>query len=202
MCSACLAGDSVEVSLKNKISDDNRINTVIALRMDSLFKVLSEEEGFNGNVLVAKEGKIIYEHSFGYADLRERTPLDIKSIFEIGSVTKQFTAMAIMILHDEGKLRERELPLRPRFDLVEVEAQQRLLRFGQIQKVHLPGQVGRPRHLQRLPLLRQQQFLQQLQVPGRLAIHERPLRHVDGILDVTIRRFRAGTPRGGNPRRG
>jgi CubicO group peptidase (beta-lactamase class C family) len=76
----------------------------IALRMDSLFQVLSAREGFNGNVLIAKAGKVIYKKTFGYADLKLKTPLNIKSVFQIGSITKQFTAMAIMMLHDEGKL--------------------------------------------------------------------------------------------------
>jgi len=75
-----------------------------AVRMDSLFKVFSAQEGFNGNVLIAKEGKVIYKKSFGYADLKAKTLLNIKSVFQIGSITKQFTAMAIMMLHDEGKL--------------------------------------------------------------------------------------------------
>jgi CubicO group peptidase (beta-lactamase class C family) len=80
-------------------------NTIIAFRMDSLFQLLSDKDGFNGNVLIAKEGEIIYEKTFGYADLDEKIPLNINSVFEIGSITKQFTATAIMILHDEGKLK-------------------------------------------------------------------------------------------------
>jgi CubicO group peptidase (beta-lactamase class C family) len=87
---------------KTLFSDQS--STEIALRMDSLFQVLSTQQGFNGNVLVAQEGKVIYKKTFGYADLKEKTPLNIESVFEIGSITKQFTAMAIMILHDEGKL--------------------------------------------------------------------------------------------------
>ena len=47
---------------------------------------------------------MIYENAFGYADLKEKTPLNIESTFQLASITKQFTAMAIMMLHDEGKL--------------------------------------------------------------------------------------------------
>jgi CubicO group peptidase (beta-lactamase class C family) len=76
----------------------------IAERYDSLFHFLSARRGFNGNVLVSTEGNIVYENSFGYSDYRRRIPLSLRSAFEIASVTKQFTAMAVMILHDEGKI--------------------------------------------------------------------------------------------------
>lgn len=77
---------------------------LVAERLDSLFHLFSTQKGFNGNVLISKGGKILYEHSFGYSDLRKKIPLNINSTFQIASVSKQFTAMAIMMLHDEGKL--------------------------------------------------------------------------------------------------
>jgi CubicO group peptidase (beta-lactamase class C family) len=78
----------------------SQASSEVALRMDSLFQVFSAQEGFNGYVLIAKEGKVIHKKTFGYADLRAKTLLNIKSVFQVGSITKQFTAMAIM-LHDE-----------------------------------------------------------------------------------------------------
>lgn len=77
---------------------------IVAERLDSLFHLFSTQKGFNGNVLISKGGKILYEHAFGYSDLRKKTPLNINSSFQIASVSKQFTAMAIMMLHDEGKI--------------------------------------------------------------------------------------------------
>ena len=76
----------------------------IAERFDSLFHVLSKRRGFNGNVLVSTDSNIVYENSFGYSDYRNRKRLSIGSAFEIASVSKQFTAMAVMMLHDEGKI--------------------------------------------------------------------------------------------------
>jgi len=60
--------------------------------------------GFSGNVLLAKNGKIFYRKSFGYADERAGKKLDDNSAFDCGSVTKQFTAMGILILKDRAKL--------------------------------------------------------------------------------------------------
>lgn len=59
---------------------------------------------FSGNVLVAKNGKIIYEKSFGFANREWKIPNGINSKFQIGSITKQFTAACILKLADEGKL--------------------------------------------------------------------------------------------------
>jgi CubicO group peptidase (beta-lactamase class C family) len=59
---------------------------------------------FNGNTMVIKKGKIIYQQSFGYADYDSKRPLNDSSVFELASVTKQFTAMGIMICKERGLL--------------------------------------------------------------------------------------------------
>ena len=76
-----------------------------AVKLDSLFQMFSSKSGFNGNVLVSQYGEVLYKHSFGYSDLKAKTPLMLESTFQIASVTKQFTAMAIMMLYEEGKLK-------------------------------------------------------------------------------------------------
>ncbi len=60
--------------------------------------------GFNGNVLVSKNGNIIYKRSFGYADYDARLALDDNTMFDCGSVTKEFTAMGILLLKDQGRI--------------------------------------------------------------------------------------------------
>jgi CubicO group peptidase (beta-lactamase class C family) len=72
-------------------------------KIDSLMNTLFSTHDFNGNVLVAEKGKILYSHSFGFANEKTKE-LTVNSIFETGSVSKQFTAMAIMILKEKGKL--------------------------------------------------------------------------------------------------
>ncbi len=75
-----------------------------AARFDSLFNEAFQKDEFNGNVLVAENGKVIYQRSFGLADWKTGAKLNNESIFELASVSKQFTAMGIMILANEGKL--------------------------------------------------------------------------------------------------
>jgi CubicO group peptidase (beta-lactamase class C family) len=59
---------------------------------------------FNGNVLIAKGGHPIYEQSLGWADFNTRRPLNDSSVFELASLSKQFTAMGIVILKEKNKL--------------------------------------------------------------------------------------------------
>ena len=59
---------------------------------------------FNGNILVAEKGKPIYQQSLGYADYNNKRMLNDSSVFELASVSKQFTAMGIMILKDRKLL--------------------------------------------------------------------------------------------------
>lgn len=68
--------------------------------MQAAFKM-----GFSGNVLVAKKGKVVYQKAFGYSNLDTKTPLDNNSVFCVASVSKQFTAMAIMLLAEQKKLK-------------------------------------------------------------------------------------------------
>lgn len=73
--------------------------------IDEFMMNLHRRSGFNGNVLVAKNGKIIYEKAIGWADHLHRDSLEINSVFELASVSKPFTSTAIMMLVEEGKIR-------------------------------------------------------------------------------------------------
>jgi CubicO group peptidase (beta-lactamase class C family) len=59
---------------------------------------------FNGNILVAKNGNIIYGQALGYADFNTKRLLNDSSVFELASLSKQFTAMGIMICKEKGLL--------------------------------------------------------------------------------------------------
>lgn len=72
--------------------------------LHTLFDSLGKSGGFNGCVLVADSGKIIFENSYGIADFEHKIPMNVNTGFELASVSKQFTAMAIMQLHNQGKL--------------------------------------------------------------------------------------------------
>ncbi|HFK5566984.1 TPA: serine hydrolase domain-containing protein [Elizabethkingia anophelis] len=73
-------------------------------KLDSLFTSLYAAKEFNGNVLVAEKGKVIYEKSFGLANEKTKQKLDKNTVYELASVSKQFTAMGIVQLEKEGKL--------------------------------------------------------------------------------------------------
>lgn len=75
-----------------------------AKQIDNLLNSLFSAKKINGNFLIAEKGKVIYKKSFGIANEETKQPLNENSIFEIASVSKQFTAMAIMMLNEKGKL--------------------------------------------------------------------------------------------------
>ncbi|HLA95343.1 MAG TPA: serine hydrolase domain-containing protein [Pyrinomonadaceae bacterium] len=60
--------------------------------------------GFSGALLVAKDGKVLVESELGLADRVRKIPVKVDTLFDVGSVTKQFTAAAIMALESDGKL--------------------------------------------------------------------------------------------------
>jgi CubicO group peptidase (beta-lactamase class C family) len=60
--------------------------------------------GFSGAVLLAKDGNVLLSRGYGLADREAGTPVTPETVFDIGSITKQFTAAAILKLEMEGKL--------------------------------------------------------------------------------------------------
>ena len=73
-------------------------------KMDELLTAYNRQNKFNGTVLVGKKDEILFEKAYGYQDVGKQIPNDINGIFEIASITKQFTAATIMQLQEEGKL--------------------------------------------------------------------------------------------------
>ncbi|MEO6150921.1 MAG: serine hydrolase domain-containing protein [Mucilaginibacter sp.] len=74
-------------------------------QIDAFMQKLHKTRGFNGNVLVAKKGKIIYEKAIGWANYLIRDSLDLNSQFELASVSKTMTGTAILMLMEQGKLK-------------------------------------------------------------------------------------------------
>ena len=73
-------------------------------KIDSLFSYYNENGMFNGVVILAENGIISYHKAFGFADFENKIPLDTSSVFAIASVTKPYTATAIMMLKERDKL--------------------------------------------------------------------------------------------------
>lgn len=77
------------------------IDSRLLLQLDSLTNVYASSKGFSGNVLVAIDGLNIFEKSLSYADPIKKLPLQTSSIFQLASVSKQFTAAAILMLKSD-----------------------------------------------------------------------------------------------------
>lgn len=73
-------------------------------QLDSIFTMLCEQNQFNGSVLIAEKGKTVFTKGYGYRDERSKKPNTPGTVFELASCSKQFTAMAIVLLHQQGKL--------------------------------------------------------------------------------------------------
>lgn len=76
-------------------------NAALSEKLDSILHTVPD---FSGVVLVADDGSVVYHQAFGYRNFAEKNPLANTDIFELASVSKQFTAMVIMMLKEEGKL--------------------------------------------------------------------------------------------------
>jgi CubicO group peptidase (beta-lactamase class C family) len=72
--------------------------------LDRYMQAYAKVHDFSGAVLVAKKGKVIYQKAFQFANREWQVPNTVSARFEIGSITKQFTAAAVLQLAEQGKL--------------------------------------------------------------------------------------------------
>ena len=91
--------------------------------IDWVFERVIKEKYPGAAVLVAKDGDILYQNGYGYANIGHRVEVTPETKFRIGSISKQFTAAAILKLEEEGKLSVKDklskfLPDYPRGDEV------------------------------------------------------------------------------------
>jgi CubicO group peptidase (beta-lactamase class C family) len=75
-----------------------------AQSLDQIVTAYAATDQFSGVVLVADQGKIVFEKTTGFRVFANQTPLMRSDIFELASVSKQFTGMVIMMLQEKGKL--------------------------------------------------------------------------------------------------
>lgn len=76
----------------------------LSAKLDAMFRHLHKKKGFNGTVLITKYDQVVYKGAFGYANFKQKDTLTTHTSFQLASVSKQFTAMAIMMLQEEGEL--------------------------------------------------------------------------------------------------
>jgi len=73
--------------------------------IDSLMRTASSRGVFNGTLLVAKQGRIIYHKALGYANAGKTQILTTEMLFDIGSISKEFNGVSIMLLKEQGKIK-------------------------------------------------------------------------------------------------
>ena len=73
-------------------------------KLDSIINNCYQNGEFNGTILVSRNKKVVYRKAFGYANFETKENLIPESVFYLASVSKQFTAMAIMILNERNQL--------------------------------------------------------------------------------------------------
>jgi len=72
--------------------------------VDSYLKPYVETRNFSGHVLIEKNGKIVFEKGYGFADRERKIPITGATRFHIASVSMQFTAAAVLRLIDQGSI--------------------------------------------------------------------------------------------------
>jgi len=74
-------------------------------KLDLFLQRINKRHDFHGALLVAKNGKILYSNQVGYKDFNKKELLNEQSVFQLASVSKQFTAAAIMILYEKNQIK-------------------------------------------------------------------------------------------------
>ncbi len=77
---------------------------VLAAEIDALVQENHQDGVYDGAVLVARAGQVILSQGYGFADRENEISNTPQTKFQIASITKQFTAMAILLLQEQGKL--------------------------------------------------------------------------------------------------
>lgn len=80
-------------------------NEKLKMQLSDYMKSLEENQNFYGSVLVAKDGEVLLNSGYGFADLNQKTKNKPETKFAVGSVTKQFTAMGIMQLAEKDLIK-------------------------------------------------------------------------------------------------
>ncbi len=90
----------VFVSPQRVFSQDKEL----AGKLERYIRPYVETNNFSGNILISQKGKILFNKAYGFANLEFGVPNDLNTIFHIASLSKTFTAAAILILEQKGLL--------------------------------------------------------------------------------------------------
>ena len=93
-----VAGNNIFYNVQDILTEQK------AGELDKLFKHYNKRGVFNGTVIYGEYGHVVFKGAYGYADFRKKEQLSLESAFQLASVSKMFTATAIMLLKEQGKL--------------------------------------------------------------------------------------------------
>ena len=91
------------ISSCNFQQKDDQDDKTLSRSLDEYF-TKNMKNGFSGVILISKEGETILSKGYGFSDIEKKIPNTSKTIFDIGSNTKQFTATAVLKLVEQNKL--------------------------------------------------------------------------------------------------
>jgi CubicO group peptidase (beta-lactamase class C family) len=99
-CTSVLVFTFILISCNNENPAGDNIQ-----KINEYLSTQANLNNFNGNVLIAENGRVLFQESFGFADFKTQRQLNDSSVFELASLSKQITATAILLLQDQGKLK-------------------------------------------------------------------------------------------------
>lgn len=97
-------GESIALEVLSILERQITREDSIKDKIDHLLFALEKKYAPGASIAVLQKGKIVYSNSFGEANLEYEIPITSKTIFHVASVSKQFTAFAIAMLIDQGKI--------------------------------------------------------------------------------------------------
>lgn len=101
---AMIRGSKVMAYLKEHGAKTDILIPSFDKLVDNIFKSVQTGTTSGVSTLVSRNGEIIYEKAFGFADIGNKVPITPDTKFRIGSITKQFIAASILKLQEEGKI--------------------------------------------------------------------------------------------------
>ena len=94
----------ISIIFTNYAQNDAENMATKTQELNAILEQMHKKQQFNGTVLIAEEGKVVYEKTIGIANSGTKEPLKPNSSYRLASVSKQFIGMGIMILKEKGKL--------------------------------------------------------------------------------------------------
>lgn len=104
LCTVLVFAAGSSLAAQTRLPPDATVRGTLGARLDEHL-TRAARFGFAGAILVAKDGEVILHKGYGLADRERGLPVTAETVFDIGSITKQFTAAAILALEEQGRLR-------------------------------------------------------------------------------------------------